>query len=266
MELKIGCTGWSYQAWQGPFYPKKLEKKNWLKFYSSIFDVTEINSTFYKIPTKWITKKWFHDTPKDFRFTLKFPRKITHDARLDFDKCHDDYHNFIQNLHPLKSKIAVLILQLPPSLTFDDVQLKLETLLKHLPSFYRYAIEGRNESWFCEETLDFLRNKKLCLVWNEVPMVDNPASITTDFVYLRMIGNRDIPDDTFGKVVRDQTAVLQKWASRVKKLEDNKDIKFAFAMSNNHLEGFSPETANKFRQIMGLKKLEFKDKEQESLF
>jgi len=49
MELKIGCTGWSYAGWQGPFYPKNLEQKNFLKFYSSIFDITEINSTYYKI-------------------------------------------------------------------------------------------------------------------------------------------------------------------------------------------------------------------------
>ena len=45
MEIKIGCTGWSYQGWSGTFYPKKLKSSEWLKYYSQIFSITEINST-----------------------------------------------------------------------------------------------------------------------------------------------------------------------------------------------------------------------------
>ena len=41
MAIKIGCTGWSYPGWQGTFYPKNLEQKNFLKFYSSIFPKTK---------------------------------------------------------------------------------------------------------------------------------------------------------------------------------------------------------------------------------
>ncbi|MDH3835072.1 MAG: DUF72 domain-containing protein, partial [Nitrosopumilus sp.] len=50
MNIKIGCTGWSYQGWSGTFYPKNLKSSEWLKYYAKIFDITEINSTFYRIP------------------------------------------------------------------------------------------------------------------------------------------------------------------------------------------------------------------------
>ena len=73
MELKIGCTGWSYQGWVGPFYPKSLDTSHHLKHYSSIFDTTEINSTFYRIPSQAMTKKWHDDTPPNFTFTAKIP-------------------------------------------------------------------------------------------------------------------------------------------------------------------------------------------------
>ena len=63
MEIKIGCTGWSYQGWSGTFYPKKLKSSEWLKYYSQIFSITEINSTFYKIPSQEIVRKWNADTP-----------------------------------------------------------------------------------------------------------------------------------------------------------------------------------------------------------
>lgn len=266
MDLKVGCTGWSYRSWSGRFYPKNLEQKRWLQFYSSIFDITEVNSSFYRIPSSAVTRKWNNDTPCDFRFTLKFPKSITHDSRLNFEKCRDDYHSFIINLEPLKQKISVLVFQLPPSLTFDECQTKLDIISKHLPNYFRYAIEGRHESWFEKNTLEYLRCKKWCLVWNEVPMVDNPAPVTTDFVYLRMIGDRIIPDDSYGKIVREQRPILEKWSSKIKKISENSDIKQAFVLLNNHLEGFSPNTANRFRGEMGLEMLEFKDKNQKMIF
>ena len=65
MNIKIGCTGWSYLGWSGTFYPKNLTSSDWLKYYSKIFDTTEINSTFYKIPTQEIVRKWNADTLHD---------------------------------------------------------------------------------------------------------------------------------------------------------------------------------------------------------
>ena len=78
MEIKIGCTGWSYQGWSGNFYPKNLNSSEWLKYYSQIFSITEINSTFYKIPSQEIVRRWNEDTPEHFKFTAKFPSIITH--------------------------------------------------------------------------------------------------------------------------------------------------------------------------------------------
>ena len=94
MDIRVGCTGWACSAWEGTFYPKTIKQKDWLSHYSSIFDVTEVNSSFYKIPTKQITAKWNNDTPDNFRFSLKFPKSITHESRLDYDKCKDDL-NFL---------------------------------------------------------------------------------------------------------------------------------------------------------------------------
>ena len=48
MDLKIGCTGWRYEGWSGTFYPKFLKSIEWLKYYSTVFDITAINSTYYQ--------------------------------------------------------------------------------------------------------------------------------------------------------------------------------------------------------------------------
>lgn len=265
MELQVGCTGWGYKEWEGTFYPKTVKQKDWLLHYSSIFDIVEVNSSFYHTIPRHMALKWNNDTPKHFRFSLKFPQKITHDNRLDFEKSKEILNEFFLGLEPLKEKINVLVLQLPPSLGFEEAKKNLEKLGKHFPHYCRYAIEGRQESWFSEESLKFLRENNYCLVWSEIPMVENPAPITADFVYLRLIGDRNLVQDVYDHKVRDQTKVLEKWADKISKLDQNK-IKLSWILLNNHLEGFAPSSAKTMRMILGLPEIDFRDKRQKSVF
>lgn len=265
MDLQVGCTGWGYKEWEGTFYPKTVKQKDWLRHYSSIFNIVEVNSSFYHIIPKSMALKWNNETPDNFGFSLKFPQKITHENKLDYEKSKDILKEFFLGLEPLKGKIKILVLQLPPSLKFEDAKKNLDTLGKHFPHYCRYAIEGRHESWFDEDALNFLKTNKYCLVWSEVPMVDNPAPITTDFVYLRLIGDRNLPQDVYDHKVRDQTKVLEKWAGKISNLDNNK-IKLSWILLNNHLEGFAPSSAKTMRLILGLEDIEFRDKRQKSVF
>jgi uncharacterized protein YecE (DUF72 family) len=260
MDLKIGCTGWSYQGWVGPFYPKTMDSADYLKHYSSAFDVTEVNSTFYRIPSQSMTKKWFSDTPEKFIFTAKLPKIITHEGRLKPGPYLDQ---FLQSIKPLEKKISVLVIQLPPSLSFSEAKPNLEKMVNHLPKNYRYAVEGRHKTWFTDEVYKFLSEKELCLVWNDIEGVDNPAPITTDFVYLRLIGDRSIPDAEFGKIHKDRTELIQKWADKLDSIKNQ--VSFGIVMANNHFEGFAPVTANKLRVLMGLQSVIWKDAKQRSL-
>ena len=82
MKLYVGCSGWSYTSWQGPFYPLSLENRAWLPYYSQLLNYVEIDSTFYSIPSEFMVKNWERRTPDNFRFTAKFPKVITHDKRF----------------------------------------------------------------------------------------------------------------------------------------------------------------------------------------
>src|SRR2546425_12457953 len=102
MDLKIGCTGWSYKGWIGTFYPKTMDASDYLIHYSNTFDVTEVNSTFYRIPSQSTTKKWLTDTPENFIFTAKIPKLITHDGQLKPGPYLDQ---FLNSIKPLESKM-----------------------------------------------------------------------------------------------------------------------------------------------------------------
>ncbi len=262
MELKIGCTGWSYEGWSGKFYPKSLKSTGWLKYYSTIFDITEINSTYYQVPNQFITKKWFSETPEDFIFTAKFPGKITHEHKLKNVKRH--VYEFLEALQQLRSKIIALVFQLPPTLTFDEARPHLDEIYSYLPQYYRFPIEGRHESWFTDEAIDYLTEKNICLVWNDIPNVHNPTILTSDFVYVRLIGDRSISDSEFGRVILDKSDAIQGWAEKIKKIQS--EAALGLVMTNNHYQGFAPATANALRLELGLSDLVWDEKKQEKLF
>ena len=260
MEIKIGCTGWSYQGWSGTFYPKNLKSSEWLKYYAQIFSITEINSTFYKIPSQEIVRKWNADTPKHFKFTAKFPSIITHEKRLD--NINSEVFSFLTSLLPIHEKISALVLQLPPSLTFDEAKPRLEKLFDMLPNDFVYPIEGRHESWFTDKALNYFKQKKHCLIWNVVEGVNNPFPITSDYLYVRLIGDRSIPDKQFGRIRKNKSVFIKKWAQ---KLIEISDVPLAMVMANNHFEGFGPATANTLGENLGRMELIWEEKKQKTI-
>jgi len=261
MDIQIGCTGWSYHGWIGPFYPKAMTSSDYLQHYSKTFGITEINSTFYNIPSQPTTKKWLSETPDNFTFTAKMPKQITHDARLKPGPYLD---KFLNSIRPLGSKMKILVIQLPPSLSFAEARTNLEKILNHLPNGYRYAVEGRHPSWFTDESYKFLSEYNVCLVWNEVQGVVNPCDVTADFVYVRLIGDRTIPENLFGTIQKDRTESIKKWAQKLGEIKNK--VSHTVIMANNHFEGFSPVTANKLRLAMGLDEITWYGKNQEKLF
>ena len=86
--------------------------------------------------------------------------------------------------------------------------------------------------------------------------------ITSDYLYVRLIGDRSIPDSEFGKVTKNKDKLIASW---VKKLQDIKDIPNAMIMANNHFEGFGPHTANSLRMQLGMRELIWEEKKQKTL-
>ena len=252
MEYYLGCSGWSYDGWKGPFYPQDLDNRYWLSYYSKIFDFVEIDSTFYKIPSKFMVNNWNKRTPDNFRFAVKFPKVITHDKRLkDVEK---DIERFYDVMEPLYDKILVCLIQLPPSLQIAEGLDLIKNLQYQLDPSFRYAIEVRHYSWFNELFYNYIKEKNYCLVWSQQDILITPPVVTTDFIYLRLIGDRSINEKDFGKINKDRTKEMEIWS---KILEDDdrkvKDLNMAIIAANNHYAGFGPMTAKLFADLIKLK-------------
>src|SRR5919197_5887127 len=104
--------------------PCKPRLQEFLQYYSQVFDFVEIDSSFYRPPNLFMTKRWASLTPDNFRFSAKFPHSITHEKRLSDSERQLRY--FFDVMRPLRKKLLALLLQLPPSLTAKEGLKKLE--------------------------------------------------------------------------------------------------------------------------------------------
>ena len=266
MKYRIGCSGWSYSSWKGPFYPPNLENSDWLRFYSQIFDYVEIDSSFYSIPDQFIVKNWFKKTPENFGFTAKFPKTVTHDKYLV--EVEEEVELFLEHMQPLRDKTLALLIQLPPSMEIMPGLEGLRNLLPLLDNRFRYAVEVRHHSWFQDLAYNFFADNDICLVWSQLAKLRTPPIVTTDFLYVRFIGDRSIDEKDFGQIQKDRVLEMKKWANQIRKVDTGmgkgkeKEVSLAMIAANNHYAGFGPGTVNIFRNMIGLPELSWEDQQQ----
>src|SRR5690349_16109442 len=113
MALFVGTSGYNYPEWRGSFYPEKFATAKMLPYYAERFNSVEVNYTFYRAPTPALLENWARQTPDSFVFTLKAPRRITHDSKLRH--CEDLTRSFCRTAQTLGPKLGLLLFQLPPT-------------------------------------------------------------------------------------------------------------------------------------------------------
>jgi uncharacterized protein YecE (DUF72 family) len=110
-NILLGTSGWSYKEWEDIFYRKGEKTK--LRAYSQVFQTVEIDSTFYRYPSKGTVMGWLRYSPTDFVFSAKLPKLITHDKQLGLEAdVKADLNNFLDIMQPLQldGKLACLLI------------------------------------------------------------------------------------------------------------------------------------------------------------
>ena len=199
MQLLAGTSGYSYKEWLGHFYPEKLAASEMLRYYAEHFPTVEINNTFYRMPASAMLAQWAQQVPEHFTFTLKAPRRITHEQRLR--ESESSVGAFLERATVLGSKLGALLFQLPPFLKKDLP--RLQAFLELLPAGARVAFEFRHDSWQDDEVYEALRRRGAMLCVTDTDEGDTPFVVTSDWGYIRL--RRTHYDD----------ADLRGWAARI---------------------------------------------------
>jgi uncharacterized protein YecE (DUF72 family) len=261
-SVRVGTSAFTAAGWRGTFYPEKLKSGDYLSYYAQHFDVVEIDSTFYGTPRVSTVQSWDAKTPKGFLFAAKVPQEITHKKVLK--DCDAEFKAFLTTMETLGEKLGPLLFQFGKFDKYsfksvDDFLERLIPFLKKLPKDRKFAVEIRNKNWLVPRFADVLRGHGVALAlidqsWMPRPweMKDQFDLITSDFTYVRWLGNRRGIEEitkTWDKVIVDRQGDLFEWVGLLKKVHERRIMILAFA--NNHYAGHGPGTVDVFRNLWG---------------
>jgi uncharacterized protein YecE (DUF72 family) len=260
--IRIGCSGWSYADWEGPFYPEGTASSEYLGYYADRFPIVEVDSTFYRPPTPKMVRGWLDRTPSDFQFVPKVPRVITHEKQLR--GCRAEVEEFVAAIGPLGSKLRCALLQMGyfNRGAFGSLEEFLPVLDEFLATWPRHkvplAVEIRNPRWVVEPFLQALRDHNAAFVLTQQQWMPSPAQIveqldpiTADFGFVRLVGDREAIEKIttrWDRVVVDRSADLAETAEVIASMAERVPVD---TFVNNHYAGFAPETVGALRRLLG---------------
>jgi len=269
-KVRVGTSGWSYDAWIGPFYPGSMPKELHLPFYAEVFGTCEINSSFYHIPFESAVRKWARETPPEFAFAAKIPKALTHEAKLDPEQISAPLEQFLRVMRPLEEagKMDFYLLQLPPKFNTTDHAGNLKVFLERWDTERKLAVEFRHPSWLlppeayttvgsqvtihaewqdtgttaasdaAQETFELLRDYQATYTIVAEPLLPPVVAVTNPrAAYFRFHGYGKRPWFNY----EFQPAEIEEWADKVTAVLP--EVKQVNAYWNNHFSGYAVKNA-----------------------
>jgi uncharacterized protein YecE (DUF72 family) len=256
--IRIGASGYSYKDWNGPFYPEKTRQEEMLPFYATQFDTTELNFSYYRLPTARQLGRMAEvagEANPRFTFSVKAFKGLTHEIAPSWK---DDAKALRDALAPLREadRLAAVLVQFPHSFHYTVQNRRhLDALLQMLEGL-PVACEFRSQEWLAERVYQGLRARNVALVAVDEPDLDGllprVAVPTADFGYLRFHGrNRENwwhGDNASRYDYLYSEEELREWLPRIERLaESARQLVIYF---NNHWRGQATENAVDLRKLL----------------
>jgi uncharacterized protein YecE (DUF72 family) len=237
MKWFIGCSGFHYKPWRGVFYPEKLPLRLWFEYYNERFNTLELNTTFYNFPKEPYLKNWYDRSPKNFVFTVKASRIITHFKKfVEVKSLMDDFYYVITK--GLKDKLGPVLFQLPPNIVYSEE--KLQQIINAIRPGYKNVIEFRHSSWWNKNVYDALADSKITFCSISHPSLPDALVFNSSIAYVRMHGSVKLYTSKY------QVKTLQKLYDSV---SADKKIKEAYVYFNNDVNVAAVENAFQLQEI-----------------
>jgi uncharacterized protein YecE (DUF72 family) len=188
-DLHIGCAGWSLPRAAHERFP---QLGSHLQRYSARLPAVEINSSFYRSHRPATYARWAASVPAAFRFSVKVPKAITHEDRLANPEAKLDA--FLSEASALREKLGCLLVQLPPSLQFEN-NIARPFLVALRERFAGPAVlEPRHVSWAapeCSELLEAFRIGRVAADPPRIPQGGEPLG-WSGIAYYRLHGSPQV--------------------------------------------------------------------------
>lgn len=246
--LYIGTSGYSYKDWIGTFYPENTDKKDMLKLYAQKFKVSEINSTYYRIPHPASFYYLQQKVPADFKFTVKANQEMTHSR----EENPAIFKDFKESIKPLleAGKFACVLAQFPYSFyntpSNRDYLLRFKERMEDIP----VVVEFRNSYWIDNEIFRILKNNDIGFCCVDQPqlkgLIPPIAEATSNLGYIRFHGRNKVNWWEHEKAYQRYDYLyteeeLKEWIPKIKKIAEKTTDQYIFM--NNHYKGKAVKNA-----------------------
>jgi uncharacterized protein YecE (DUF72 family) len=192
-QIYIGVGGWTFAPWRGVFYPDKWPQAKELEYAASKLTSIEINGTYYGSQKPESFRKWAHEVPDGFVFSVKGPRFTTN--RRVLAEAGDSIKRFYNTgVLELGDRLGPVLWQFAPTKKFDELDFGkfLELLPRKLDGrALRHVVEVRHPSFRVPEFVALLRKFETPVVFAEHNSYPAIADVVGDFVYARLQKGND---------------------------------------------------------------------------
>ncbi len=255
--IRVGCSGFSYEDWVGPFYPEGTPASAYLTEYAKRFDTVEINTTYYRIPEPKLAEGWVRRTPEGFLFSVKANRLMTHD--LGYPDCLAPTAQYLEAIRPIAEagRLGCVLLQFPngfrPTVEARDQLAALIDALRPHP----VVAEFRRVEWLRESVPRWLAKRGAgycCVDEPDLPgLMPRQTVATGGIAYIRFHGrnrqkwyNHNEAWERYDYLYSEEE--LREWVEPVREMAAAAGR--AFVYMNNHRMGQAPQNAETFRDLL----------------
>jgi uncharacterized protein YecE (DUF72 family) len=258
--VRVGTAGWMYKDWEGIVYPPARRGFDRLEFMASLFDTSEINSTFYRIPPPSMARDWARRVAHNprFLFTAKLYRAFTHERNAT----REDERAVAEAMGTLAGagRLGCVLVQVPMS--FHSTAENRGVLQRIFERFatLTMAAEFRHFSWNTPETLQFLEDKGVGFVNIDQPRLKEnlpgTSYVTGAVAYYRFHGRNAAKwfgpntsnEERYNYLYSEKE--LEPWAERIREGRARRADVNAFAVMNNHFRGQAVANALQLQQML----------------
>lgn len=236
----VGTAGWSIPANISTEFPNtgfSIEK------YATRFNAVEINSSFYR-PHKLSTyQKWASQVPGEFSFSVKLPRNMTHNSRLQ--NIDNALEQFAEQVSGLGSKLGCVLVQLPPTLVFSKPNTASAFVLLRQTFTCAIVCEPRHQTWFSNEVDEFLSGTGVARAAAD-PALSTQAAVPggdDQTCYYRLHGAPDMYYSDYS---------VDKLQSYVRSISYQKNTSHVWCIFDNTASGHATTNALKMQQLLSM--------------
>jgi uncharacterized protein YecE (DUF72 family) len=260
--IYVGTSGYSYDDWKGPVYPEGIKNNEMLPFYSGLFNTTEINYTYYRMPAARTLAAMASKVPSDFVFTIKASKELTHERDDDTQgngASKENFRLFREALTPLieQEKLGAVLAQFPSSFKPSDETREYLSVFRDRMGDLPVVVEFRNAAWVTDDTMELLRRNNLGYCCVDEPrlrgLVPPIAVATAPIAYVRFHGRNAKKwwhhDEAYERYSYEyKPEELEEWVPKIEKLDNAANTTFVF--TNNHYRGAAVRAAEQLKGLL----------------